>query len=318
LKEKEYKAFLTEIEDFQEGEQFITRHWTREWKDLVMENLPGHLWKIVKSVDTLIAVERLREISVFKGFSRDAGEGGETIIVPPDLTGKQDWLPALELWGEGIFFSINEEYICRHEQNPEIMRRLEIIADNLDNPDKPCELLSALPSSLPNIEELPRFILLHTIAHLFIRQLEYLAGYPAASLKERIYWSIPGSQGCTMAGILVYVAVPDKAGSLGGLYEQAEPHRFLALMDEVFKHAEWCSLDPVCSEHRGQGPCGLNLAACHACVHIPDTACSYSNILLDRMLIAGIPETGKEKGFNAFLNGDGRTEDENTSKKTPL
>ena len=298
LKEKEYEAFLTEIQDFQDGEQFITRHRTREWKELPKESLENHLKKIVNIVDTLIAVERLREIRVFKGFSRSPVEDKEG-LVPPDLAGKQDWLPALELWGEGIFFSINEEYISQWEQNPEIMRRLAIIIDNLD---KPCEILSAIHSSLPNKEELPRFILLHTLSHLIIRQLEYLAGYPAASLKERIYCNIPGSQGCTMAGILIYVAVPDKAGSLGGLYEQAEPQRFLALMDEVFKHAEWCSLDPVCSEHRGQGPCGLNLAACHACLHIPDTACCYSNVLLDRMLIAGIPETGNEKGFDAFLN----------------
>ncbi len=299
LKPKEYEAFLTEISDFKEGEQFITKHWSRKWKQLGQkETTPASHKRIVNIIDNLIAVSRLREISVFKEFMRGASKNDDT-GVPPDLKGNQDWLPALELWGEGIFFTLKEEHISKWEKNPLVIKRMETIAANLE---KPCELLSNHLISLPQQSELPRFILLHTIAHLFIRQLEYLAGYPAASLKERLYWNLPDSPGGSMAGILVYVAVPDKAGSLGGLYEQAEPKKFLTIMDEVFKHAEWCSLDPVCSEHIGQGPCNLNLAACHACVHIPDTACSYSNILLDRMLISGTPGSENEEGFYGFLS----------------
>ena len=76
-----------------------------------------------------------------------------------------------------------------------------------------------------------------------------------------------------MAGILVYVAVPDIVGSLGGLAELAEPRPFLRLLTSVFDHADWCSLDPVCSEHDGQGPSQLNLAACHACALVPEPSC---------------------------------------------
>jgi hypothetical protein len=130
----------------------------------------------------------------------------------------------------------------------------------------------------------PRFILLHTLAHLLIRQLEAVAGYPAASLKERIY-SKSGKN--PMGGILVYVAVPDIEGSLGGLSELAAPKRFLRLLTQVFGHAQWCSLDPVCSEHEGQGPGYLNRAACHACALIPEPSCAYGNALLDRGLIKG-------------------------------
>ena len=74
----------------------------------------------------------------------------------------------------------------------------------------------------------PRFLLLHTLAHLIIRQLETEAGYPAASLKERIYCEVGHRP---MAGILIYVAVPDEVGSLGGLGEMALPSRFLAYSD---------------------------------------------------------------------------------------
>ena len=94
-----------------------------------------------------------------------------------------------------------------------------------------------------------------------------------------------------MAGILVYVAVPDIAGSLGGLSELAEPERFAPLLASVFAHADWCSLDPVCAEHEGQGPNQLNLGACHACVLLPEPSCQFGNVLLDRAFVHPILET---------------------------
>ncbi len=90
-----------------------------------------------------------------------------------------------------------------------------------------------------------------------------------------------------MAGILIHVAVPDIAGSLGGLAEIAEPRRFLGILIRALEHARWCSLDPVCSEHDGQGPGLLNRAACHACALVPEPACEYGNTLLDRAFVKG-------------------------------
>ena len=45
-----------------------------------------------------------------------------------------------------------------------------------------------------------------------------------------------------MAGILLYVAVPDVVGSLGGLAELAEPEGFLPVLAGALDHADWCSL----------------------------------------------------------------------------
>ena len=56
-----------------------------------------------------------------------------------------------------------------------------------------------------------------------------------------------------MAGILIYMAVPDIVGSLGGIVELTEPRRFLALFSAAITRSEWCSSDPVCSEQEGQG-----------------------------------------------------------------
>ena len=117
-----------------------------------------------------------------------------------------------------------------------------------------------------------------------IRQLDAEAGYPAASLKERIYCATGRKP---MAGILIYVAVPDEEGSLGGLMELAKPERFLRLLTGAFEAAAWCSLDPVCAEQEGHGPDLLNRAACHACVLVPETSCAYGNVLLDRVFVKG-------------------------------
>jgi len=136
------------------------------------------------------------------------------------------------------------------------------------------------------------------LSHLIIRQLESQAGYPAASLKERIYSSYCKTK---MSGILIYVAVPDIAGSLGGVAELAKPEQFLSLLSAVFDHAMWCSLDPVCSEHEGQGPSLLNRAACHACALVPEPSCAYGNTLLDRTFIRGDIKSGIP-GFLNYIN----------------
>lgn len=284
LLEIEYQAMLDELPDVKDDEDFVTRHHTRAWKTLI-GNLPGGTksGKIIVAVSRLIAVDRLKEIMVLRGFKRQGQQG---TLVPPDIIGKSGWLPALELYGEGVFFTLDEICLKRWEDHPAIQKRAEDFRRRFAATGQRFD---------PEIIVTPRFLLLHTIAHLLIRQLETQAGYPAASLKERIY--------CTagklpMSGILVYVAVPDVVGSLGGLAELAAPERFLPLLASVFDHAEWCSLDPVCSEHGGQGPSLLNRAACHACALIPEPSCAYGNVLLDRTFIKGDVATG----IPAFLN----------------
>ena len=285
LLENEYQALCDEMPDVADDEDFVTRHQTRAWKAMNGNLAEGtKLGRIIEAVSHLIAVNRLKEIMVLRGFKRLGQEGA---LVPPDIVGESDWLPALELYGEGVFFTLDEAQLKRWEAHPALQKRAE---------DFQRRFAATGLSFEPEVIISPRFLLLHTLAHLLIRQLETEAGYPAASLKERIY--------CTagklpMSGILVYVAVPDVVGSLGGLAELATPERFLPLLASVFDHAEWCSLDPVCSEHGGQGPSLLNRAACHACALIPEPSCAYGNVLLDRTFIKGDVATG----MPAFLSG---------------
>ncbi len=50
----------------------------------------------------------------------------------------------------------------------------------------------------------------------------------------------------------------------------------------MLEAAAWCSADPLCAEHTGQGFGNLNRAACHACTLLPETSCQTGNTLLDR------------------------------------
>ena len=64
-----------------------------------------------------------------------------------------------------------------------------------------------------------KFLLLHTISHLLIKQLSFECGYSIAALKERLYCS-EAEEGRQMAGVFIYTASGDSEGTLGGLVRQ--------------------------------------------------------------------------------------------------
>ena len=69
------------------------------------------------------------------------------------------------------------------------------------------------------------------------------------------------------------------------LHENLDKILFSAL-----SKSQWCSTDPVCNEGLPQGPFGLNLGACHACVLLPETSCNHRNSYLDRGVVTGTIE----------------------------
>lgn len=275
LRESEFEAFLEILPDQRDDEDLVTRNKSDEWHALeTVSDLNAVSKNIIGCIQYLVRVDRLKAVKVFMGFTRLGGEDA----VPPDIVGQLDWLPAIELYGEGIFIALDESRLRSWEQNPAVLARLEKLQPRFSQSgrDEPNPLT-------------PRFMLLHTLSHLLMRQIESEGGYPAASLIERIYCANAPEH---MAGILIHVAVPDIAGSLGGLAELAEPRRFLGILSRALEHARWCSLDPVCSEHDGQGPGLLNRAACHACALVPEPACAYGNTLLDRCFVKGDDSDG--------------------------
>ena len=135
---------------------------------------------------------------------------------------------------------------------------------------------------------LPRYVLLHTLAHVMIRRVSAASGYSDASIRERIY------SDAQLNGILLYTATPSSDGSLGGLVRQGKTENFADLITSSVKNSTRCSRDPLCAE---DDPAGMkrasihpsfarvNASACYGCVLLPETSCENFNRLLDRRLL---------------------------------
>ncbi|ONH61371.1 hypothetical protein CcI49_07270 [Frankia sp. CcI49] len=237
--------------------------------------ITGRLAKIAErlgfQVTGVTQVERLREVRVLRGFERHTMQRE----VRANLRSRTGFLPGVEVLGEGFFLRFNEEALAAWEQRPEVVARGRGLALRKDARRE----LVWLP------DPTPRFLLLHTFAHLLLRQTAYEAGYSTSSLRERLYVTNPKTDGPRMAGVLIYTAAGDSEGTLGGLVRLGEPERLVRLIAGALAASRWCSFDPVCGESTGQGPHGLSLAACHACSLAPETSCEASNRLLDRGMV---------------------------------
>ena len=104
-------------------------------------------------------------------------------------------------------------------------------------------------------------------------------------MRERLYCS--ESEIDPMAGILIYTASGDSEGTLGGLVRQGYSDCFPHIFEKAVESGKICSNDPVCISSEGQGRDALNLAACHACLLLPETSCEEFNVFLDRAMVIG-------------------------------
>ncbi|MGW0816243.1 DrmB family protein [Streptomyces viridiviolaceus] len=223
----------------------------------------------------IVLADRLREVRALSGFSRVSPDA---TVVPADTARRLRWLPAVEVFGEGVFLTLDRAALTAWEADREVRQRVTGMRTDLDRSFQRDRL-----EALTGPELAPRFVLLHTLAHLLIRQLSFESGYTTASLRERIYARPEQDQ----YGILVYTAAGDAEGTLGGLVRQGEPPRLAETLLRMTEAAAWCSADPLCAEHTGQGFGNLNRAACHACALLPETSCETGNTLLDRALVVG-------------------------------
>jgi hypothetical protein len=250
-----------------------------------------------KLLSRLVAIPRLREVRALLGFTRiDAPEMDPTMevfneelglaLTTAPLSARQlEWLPAVENLGEGIFLRLNLRRLVNWENQDPVKRRAENLLNTYSS-WRQKRGLQALKG------QRPRLILLHTLAHMLIRQMSLDCGYSSASLRERIYSDE------RMAGLLIYTSTPDSDGSLGGLVRQArlvrnpdgsERDNFGRLLTEVMELARTCSSDPLCREHNPRFTERLNGAACHACAMVSETSCEFGNRLLDRGMLVNLP-----------------------------
>jgi len=231
-----------------------------------------------KYFDCVVLIEKLKETRVFKGFSR---------INPMNKINKRElsnkpvkWLPAVEVYGEGIFLKFNDDIVDSWLETHGAKHQNVCLRYH-------SALLKRRPKDDPKTIN-PFFVAMHTFAHLLIKKLCFDCGYGSSSLREKLYFS--DDPETRMNGILIYTSSGDSEGSLGGLVRQGKAANLGPLIKNALVEAEWCSADPVCSEigkNIGQGPDNVNGAACHNCNILPETSCEEFNMLLDRTTVIG-------------------------------
>ena len=252
-------------------------------------------------------VERLGETRVFYGFDR-LSEARPPLSGMPDAAMKQlfrappeypheRWLPAVRVYGEGIYIELREQAIRDWQTANSEWLQQRLTGQFIERLCGAPQVL--LPSAPPNWVWASRYLLVHSLAHILIAQLVFECGYSTASLRERLY--VSNDPTAPMAGLLIYTAAGDAEGTLGGLVRLGHPERLGPVVQRALSRSSWCSADPVCSETLGgQGAQLANLAACHSCALLPETSCETINHGLDRALLVGTP-TERERGAFSSL-----------------
>ncbi|MEQ8974164.1 MAG: DUF1998 domain-containing protein [Coleofasciculus sp. C1-SOL-03] len=243
---------------------------------------------IAQYFSQIMLVDKLRETRALTGFTRIFPENEQNInslqvlLRRHPLPPQDSWLPAYVVYGEGIFLEFNERRLQQwliqngdavQQRIQPLVQRYQQVQERRHLRDRPLT---------------PRFILLHTFAHLLMNRLTFECGYSSAALRERLY--ISDNRDAPMAGVLIYTAAGDSEGTMGGLVRMGKPDYFKPMFHAALEDAKWCSADPVCMEigaRGGQGPDSCNLAACHNCSLVPETACEEFNRFLDRGVVVG-------------------------------
>jgi hypothetical protein len=210
------------------------------------------------------------------------------------------WLPAVEVYGEGLYFELREDSLSHWMENNEDWIRSRIDDGFVMRLQETCWAMAPLQPA--TVQWAARFLLVHSLAHILINQLVFECGYSTASLRERLF--VSDDPQAPMAGFVIYTAAGDSEGTLGGLVRLGQPRLLWPVFERAINRASWCSADPVCSENMGgQGSRLVNLAACHACTLLPETCCETINQGLDRAMIVGTPERRGYGFFSALIEG---------------
>lgn len=264
---KEYSALTSKTE------QEINIDYDLVIKD-VTENLND---EFAPFFSRLLRIDNLKITSIQLDFSRVEPIDSDSVDATPKNIFRSNpenvkSYPAIENYGEGIFFGFNEQMIENFTwEDPRYQRLFEFerneFAKRAENFAK---------------EKDWQLFLIHTFSHLIMRELEFRCGYPTASIAERLY--ISNTEGRKMYGCLIYTT-EGAEGSMGGIIAQTSKNNLNSLIKSAFVRSTICNSDPLCWESPGQGLFDLNLACCFSCGLVSETSCELRNIYLDRRVL---------------------------------
>jgi hypothetical protein len=239
----------------------------------------------INGFSKLVKIDKLKKTTVQTSFTRNEPIDIDSILqdqseyeytVQRQSVSKNNFdsktLPAIESYGEGILFVLDKTKLEQWEKQQVVIERTDKIKNNAKNAEWKSHQIIAKTLT-------PRKVLIHTLSHLLMRELEYVCGYPSSSLSERLFVCD------TMHGFLIS-AFDGTDGYLGGLSNLSNDlDNLRKIIESAILRATDCSSDPICIESEGQGVGQLNLAACHSCTLTPETTCELSNLYLDRSLV---------------------------------
>ena len=244
--------------------------------------LPRTVWERswMKDIASVVLVHRLREVVAQVGFTRfeaaapDIEGELEMGVRRATLAREVSWLPAVENKGEGIFIHFKTEAIEQWMSRPDVEARGRQLDAGFtcwrDEHQGSHRQFPGMP-----------YFMLHSFSHMLITAVSLECGYPASSIRERIY-ALPGIG----YGVLLYTGTADSEGTLGGLIHVGR--RIHEHIQNALELGELCSNDPVCAQHEPESTHEhrfLHGAACHGCLLIAETSCEQQNDFLDRALV---------------------------------
>jgi hypothetical protein len=149
-------------------------------------------------------------------------------------------LPAIEEFGEGIFIHFDEAVIGEWLTQNVTRRRHEELMRGYG---RWCTRFGDHTPRYPGTA----YVLLHSLSHVLMSEIALDCGYPASSLKERVY-ALSGHDGAPeRCGILIYTATAGAQGTLGGLVGTAT--KFAEIIEAALERSTICSNDPICACH---------------------------------------------------------------------
>ena len=264
---------------------------------------------VPSGVKSVVLAAKLREVRAQVGFTRiapvmpDMQGTFESGVRTARLSVAQDWLPATEILGEGVFVELDEAAVRAWEKRPAVIEREKALREGYESWKR------ALIEQAGDGEHIPgfpgaRFYLLHSLAHLLISAISLECGYAASAIRERIYSSLPkdaaGNDQFPMAALLLSTGSSGTEGTLGGLVEQGRCLR--QHFARAWELGTLCSSDPVCALHSpANDPAERNLegAACHGCLYTAECSCEWFNRYLDRALVVPTLSYDDELAFFA-------------------
>ena len=202
--------------------------------------------------ERIVLAERLREVHTVLGFTRieSPGDLGGAEEIPPERRAplsrkKPQWIPAVEIRGEGLFIQFREERVQAWCASDKVVRR-SLMVFQAHAQWRMMRKLTPPEGGFPGM----RYVLLHSFAHALMRQLSLECGYTSASLRERIFARDPEEPGGPMAGVLIYTAAADSEGTLGGLVALGEPDILIRHLDQALEAMTLCG---ACQATHGSG-----------------------------------------------------------------